>query len=160
MRSIEFRSDPVIEARRVWEFRELLRGRKHEPMPAGTDGFVVEDLDLVLRWFGPHYGLDEWGRFRYVELKRAGYSINPAQRRTFGLSHCILSERPDRYDGFYVVCHSDDDHNEATTYTVNGQPLTCGEFLGWVLTPYSTIPTWLRHSQIPVMSTALGRTAT
>lgn len=150
MHEITFRSDPVVEARRVFELRELLRGRKHEPMPSGRDGFVVEDLDLVLRWFGPRYDLDEWGRFRYVEVKRQGYDLDASQSRTFGLSHSLLCERPDRYDGFYLVTHSDDEHAETTTYTVNGHQLTCNQFLTWVLRPKSTIPPRRRH-EIPVL---------
>lgn len=137
-----FRADIQDEARAVFELRELLRGHKHRTMPEGRDGFVVEDLDLILRWYGPRFNQDSIGRFRLVELKRLGAGIlEEAQRRTFDLLDSVITNS-DRYDGFYVVEFDDDRHREDTRYYIGAHVLSSDEFLDWCLTPESPFPPW------------------
>jgi hypothetical protein len=122
----------------IYQLRELLRGRKYRQMPSGPEGFVVEDLDLVLRWYGPTFGLDSIGRMRLCEVKRWGTRLKTAQNYTWGM----LAERLegwDRFDGLYVIETFDDDHDEDTTYRIDGIELSSSEFLNWCLTPVSQI---------------------
>lgn len=142
MRTMEFRGDVASEAENILQLRDLIRGRKHRLMPDGPAGFVAEDLDLVLRWFGPtslYPNLDATGRVRLVELKRRGGRLETSKAMTFGMLHRRLCGW-DRYDGWYLVHHSDDNHDENTTYWVNGVAMSCNKFLDWVQEPFSPVP--------------------
>ncbi len=121
------------------ELRELIRGRKHQSMPGRGDGFVVEDLDLVIRWYGRKWGLDGKGRYRLCEVKHANGEFTRGQSNTFGLIAQDLQSSK-RFDGFYIIRHSDGAHDQDTTYEVNGARLTCDGFLDWVQNPHSDIP--------------------
>ena len=143
-------------------YRETLR----QHLPTGSDGMVVEDLDLVLRWFGGNYALDDIGRIRLVEIKHQGFGIGRAQESTFGLIDRLCQvgaeavrnqELVDRYDGFFVV---QVDMNHVTPLelpsgrvvevwaddievVVNGdiqQIMDKWQFIEWCNTPYSPIP--------------------
>lgn len=142
MRAPRFRGDIQEEADRTFRMRELLRGRGYRSMPSGPDGFIVEDLDLLLRWKGPRFNLDDAGRFRLIEVRRRGTNLDWAKEWTFGLIHFCLRAFKPRYDGFYVVQHDNDDFDRATTFWVNGQELTADEFLNWCLEPFSPIPSY------------------
>jgi len=111
-------------------FREYLR----REFPGGSDGFVVEDLDMVFRVFGLRYGDDDNGRLRLVELKHGDATIGEAQRRTFGLMDSIM-KRGDpcgrRYDGYYIVNYDDDDWSKAN-FKINGGAVGREKFRLWV----------------------------
>lgn len=86
------------------ELRELIRGNLDgHPMPSASDGFIVEDLDLVLRWKGPRYGLDSIGRFRLIEVKQPGYGLTGGQEWTFLRCIAPILLQSARFDGFFLV---------------------------------------------------------
>lgn len=145
MRELIFRGDPAEEAERIFQIRELIRGRKgFMPMPTGQQGFVVEDLDLVLRWYGEKYGLDDKGRLRLIELRREGKDngyLGGSKNHTLGwMDEAFWSYHGvDRYDGLFVVEHSDDNADEGTTFWVNKEELDVRGFLSWCQNPFSHI---------------------
>ena len=85
--------------------RQPLRDLIRETCRTGRDGLAVEDVDLVLRRFGPgHNG--ERGRLRLVEHKFGDSDLGFAQTMTFGLIDDLLRRGDpfgDTYDGFYLV---------------------------------------------------------
>ena len=93
----------------VLAWRDWLR----ENMPIGRDGFVAEDLDLIVLRFGklenrPH---NKDGKFMLIEVKQCGKTIDYPQKRTFGLIDRLLRlSDPDKdyYIGFYVINWNDD----------------------------------------------------
>lgn len=140
MKTIEFRHRASAEEA-TFRLRDLIRGNGHWKMPHGPQGFVAEDLDLVVRWFGPDFNLDSIGRLRLVEMKRSPFYLDTAQVRTFG----PLAERLEgweRFDGFYVVQTSNEQHDAETIYTIDGLDLSSAEFRQWLLTPVSPIERW------------------
>ena len=86
----------------VLEWREWMR----ENMPTGREGFVAEDLDLVVRRYGSlEHGSGD-GRFMLIEVKQCNATIGYAQKRTFGLIDRLLRlGDPDskHYIGFYLI---------------------------------------------------------
>jgi hypothetical protein len=135
-------------------WRESMR----QDLPAGTAGMVIEDLDLVLRWFGSNYNLDAIGRLRLVEMKHITSGIGRAQESTFGLIDMLCrAGNPERYDGFFVVqadmnavdevelpngrvveIWSDD--IEIRVCGERAENMTKAEFMAWCDNPYSPIP--------------------
>jgi len=110
----------------VLEHREWVRNNK----PPGSQGYVAEDLDLVLRVYGAGYHTDATGKFMLLELKYRGAWINYAQKKTFGLMHELLRiadpERK-RYIGYYVVQYTDEDWDVAR-FRINKNRVTREEF--------------------------------
>lgn len=95
----------------ILPWREWIR----ENMPTGTEGIVVEDLDLIVLRFGPQEGLgyNDNGRFMLVEIKQKGAPLPYAQKRVFGLVHQVLRRGdPARryYLGFYLVHWYEEHH--------------------------------------------------
>lgn len=105
--------------------REWIRAHK----PTGTQGYVVEDLDLVLRVYGRNYLTDDKGRIALVELKFGNSWIGYAQRKTFGELHRMLraGDAENRYIGFFVIQYSDEDWDKAE-FAVNKTTLSGDEF--------------------------------
>lgn len=102
-------------------YRDYLR----ENFPSGADGYVVEDLDVVLRTYGTRFRSDDTGRVMLIELKYHPHWIGPAQQRTFGLIHQLMRKGdPDRerYLGYYVVWHDNSDW-EASNFWINRKPV-------------------------------------
>ncbi len=130
------------------KLREPLRDMIREELPEGTAGFVAEDLDLIIRHWGPNYGLDDIGRFRFVEVKHGKPKIDDAQRYTFTLidDTCRRGDLDGtRYDGFYIVGHNAADaHAPETIYKVNRLgssdvlKLTRPQFIRWLDTADTT----------------------
>lgn len=135
MTAPRFRNGHILP---VYPIRALIRGETHWTMPTGRQGFVVEDEDLILRWWGPRFGLDDLGRFRFLEWKHGTAGLDEAQSRTFGLISQELADS-DRFDGYYLVQYDDPDHGPEATYWVNGWQLDSGGFRAWCLMPYSNI---------------------
>lgn len=68
-------------------------------------GVVIMDLDLLVRWYGKRYGLDEKGTFALVEIKFGGAPLTQGTLRTIGLLDEIL-RRGDverRYLGAFLL---------------------------------------------------------
>lgn len=150
MTELRFRGDITDEAERQFRLRELLRGRSYRPMPTGSDGFVVEDLDLVLRWYGPskvYPDLDATGRVRLVEVKYRNADLGTSKTMTFGLIDRLMRGGDMEgmyYDGFYVVRFDDANFDGDTTFDVNGVTMTCDQFLSWGISPFSKVPPLFR----------------
>lgn len=129
MSDTQFRNPDKVQ---VLPLREYLR--RH--LPNGREGFVVEDLDLLIRHFGPRYGADPTGRFMLVEEKRNGCTIGMAQQRTFGLVDEVLRKGDpgrERYTGYYLLNTTYDANDELTfPLRVNGQPLDRDQFHQWL----------------------------
>jgi len=69
---------------------------------------VIEDLDLIVRRFGPlaSQGSDKQGNFALLEIKHEHSRMPYAQQETFKLIHHLLRMAdPDKshYQGFYLV---------------------------------------------------------
>jgi hypothetical protein len=110
--------------------REFIR--KH--LPSGRQGFVVEDLDLILRHFGHNYQLDSQGRISLIEIKVGIGTFGPSKAYTFGLldQMCRSSTMADRYRGFYLIYTETDDWDNAPVMFVNGHHLAADEFKHWL----------------------------
>lgn len=119
-------------------YREFIR----EFGPNGREGFVVEDLDIVLRWFGKRYGEDADGAVRLVEVKHGSKALETAQIKTFGLLDMGLwLGLGRRYGGFYVI-RTDVEWNQAQEFRVNKAKLTKDEFLHWLDRDIEIEPLW------------------
>ena len=102
--------DPVFrnpDMFQVLPHREYLR-RVNEPphFKRGHEGFVVEDLDVLFRTFGPAFQTDAKGKFMIVEEKHPGAKMQRAQEMTFGLLDDVCRKGDplrERYLGFYVL---------------------------------------------------------
>jgi hypothetical protein len=147
-----FRNPDLVQ---VLPIRNLLRGQHPDhPMPTGKDGLVVNDLDLVLKYHGDVLGTPGQ-RTRLVEVKNGQKKMEYAQVMQFADIDYIMSRRPDRYDGFFVVNF---DHASTTaievgdsllefphdvTFTVTGldsHHMDVHQFNEWVCTPHSPFP--------------------
>ncbi len=104
--------------------------------PNGSDGFVVEDLDIVIRHFGNGYHTDAKGRLLLIEQKHPGHWIRTAQQKTFGLLHGLLRKADperQRYIGYYVLQVEFGDGSEPMfPVRVNGKELDAAEFKRWI----------------------------
>lgn len=99
--------------------------------PSGPQGYIVEDLDLVLRIYGERFTEDERGVFMLVELKYGNAYLNKSKRMTFGLIDGLLrlaDPQQRRYLGYFVIQYTDEDWDKAD-FRVNRQTLTRDEFL-------------------------------
>jgi hypothetical protein len=143
--------------------REYLRRGDH---PDGKDGYVVTDLDLVVRTFGRNYGLDAKGKFRLMEIKYGSACVETAQFRTFGLADELLraGDPEGRYEGVYTVHHripemarhSDDcecrcnrpipEVHDEDEITVMNQPMKATEFFEWTTGNGPDIEPWKLQS--------------
>ena len=118
-----FRNDDKIQR---LKFRDWFR----ENMPSGSNGFVVEDLDLVVRWYGRSFDTDADGKFILVELKFGNSTIGIAQQKTFGLIDKLLrltDPEKKRYLGYFVIQYSDEDWDKSE-FKINGSPISRSDF--------------------------------
>ena len=131
--------------------REMIRNE----CPRGNEGFVAEDLDLILKYFGVNYGLDDYGRIRFIEVKHGEAILGYAQSKTFTLIDMLMRAGDEAlvkagvlsescYDGFFIVGHDADAvHDESTTYTLYSfakkqrVSMDFAGFVDWLNTPYS-----------------------
>lgn len=78
---------------------------------------MVEDLDLVVRLYGPNFGTDDTGKFMLIELKYGDASPDTAQQKTFGLIDKMLRlANPlvgNRYLGYHVLNYTDENWDRA-----------------------------------------------
>jgi hypothetical protein len=104
-------------------------------LPEGSQGMVVEDLDLVIRHYGNSYRLDGKGRLMLVEQKHPPAWIEYAQEKTFGLIHQLIrAGDPDkkRYLGYYVLQIAFNGEEPVFPVTVNRKhELDKAQMLDW-----------------------------
>lgn len=114
----------------VLPFRDWIRAKK----PSGKAGYVVEDLDLVLRVFGERYKTDADGRFMLIELKFGNAYIGIAQKRTFGLIHRLLriaDPKKHRYFGYFVVQY-DNENWDLAEFKINKHQISQSDFYNFL----------------------------
>jgi len=107
----------------VLSYREFIRTH----LPNGSQGYVVEDADIILRVYGSTYNADELGTFMLVEVKARRAAMGTAQNVTFGLIDGILRKgdpKGERYKGYYSIQTDNPDWNDETTnFWVNGKAI-------------------------------------
>jgi hypothetical protein len=126
----EFRHPELFQ---LLPWREHLRSKR---FPSGADGFVVEDLDVLVRWWGHNFQLDDDGTFALVEMKYDATGAGPArlpyaQERTFELLDGVLRRGdPDgtRYRGCYVVQYGPALWPDCRSFRINGRTVTRAGF--------------------------------
>ena len=90
-----------IDGRETDPVRELIRRHCRGP----SSGLVVQDIDVLVRYYGRGYGCDDDGVFALLEVKhRPGCSthLDTAQARTFRLLDRVATGSPS-YLGFFVA---------------------------------------------------------
>lgn len=119
-----FRTSYLVDSRREW-IRAVV--------PNARQGFVVEDLDLILRYYQPG---SPYGRYLKCEFKWNNAVMSAGQRMTHELEHWILRKGdPERkvYIGFYLVhwpaLPMSDDHQPEIDFSRN--PLVNGHKITW-----------------------------
>lgn len=126
--------------------RDYLRG---PGWPNGSDGFVVEDLDVVVRHFGNGFHTDAKGRLLLIEQKHPGHWIRTAQERTFGLFDELLRKAdPERvrYLGYYVLQIAFDENNAPVfPVRVNGKEMDADAFKQW-MTGETVLPSYFEKA--------------
>ena len=106
----------------------------------------IEDIDFILRWKPPvtEFGV---GRVRPIEAKEAFWDrwdqepddmLNRSKRMVCRAIDKGLRDQ-EWYDGFYVVRHTDDNHDHVTRYKVENVEMDAETFDEWVSTPESTV---------------------
>jgi len=119
--------NPDLFQRLPW--REWLR----REMPAGPEGWVAEDLDLIVRRY---MSSDPVGRFMLVELKYGEAGLGEAQIRTFGLVDGLLraaDPQGRRYLGYYLLQYPELDWERCHGFKVNGLPLSAQGLKKWLV---------------------------
>lgn len=113
-----------------------LRDYLRTAFPNGNSGFVVEDLDVVVRHYGTDYHTDTKGRLLLIEQKHPGHGIGAAQKMTFGLMDTLMRKAdPERlrYLGYYVLQVAFGVGNAPVfPVRVNGQEMDATEFRRWI----------------------------
>lgn len=97
-------------------------------------GFIVEDLDMVVKIYDPEKSRDS-GKFRLIEKKNPHERFNFAQILLFKtIDHILTKGDPDKkcYQGFYLLVWDDNKVrvNEKTLSRIGGQS---SEFGLWLL---------------------------
>lgn len=103
----------------VLPWREWMR----DELPSGPEGWVAEDLDLVVRTYTQS---DPVGRFMLVELKHGKTGLGRAQVMTFGLVDRLLrAADPEgrRYLGYYLLQYPEQEWERCLSFKVNRVPL-------------------------------------
>ena len=103
-------------------------------MPNGKDGFICEDLDLVLRWHSKDFMTDDVGMFALVEIKVGlKTALGHSKEMTFGMIDYLIrsSTESQRYKGFFVIRTTIPDWNACTFFSVNDVHLSRDDFLNW-----------------------------
>lgn len=106
-------AEAVLDVLKPFEREKPIRRLMRQRMPRGSQGYVPEDLDIVLRVFGPRFRSDAKGKIRLIETKwnpvaDCPVTLKGGQDRTFRLVDEMLSASSlaDRYEGFYIVTHT------------------------------------------------------
>jgi len=122
---------------------DLVREYTRRHLPGGDEGCVIEDVDLVMRLYGPNYGLGGMGKFALVELKHNDVNIEFAQKRTFGMIDTILrrGDTGNQYVGYFKVGCEYEDWEIPQRFWVNGILVSREELLAFL----QFDPTIIKH---------------
>lgn len=120
----------------VLPWREWLR----KELPPGHEGWVAEDLDLVVKSFSPD---DPIGRFMLLELKYRNTKLNRAQEMTFGILDYLLRKAdPNRrvYCGYHLLRYPNERPELCDSVQVNEETLTLVELAKWLRFEFFILP--------------------
>jgi hypothetical protein len=132
--------------------RDYLR----EHCPPGNEGFVAEDLDLVVRRFGTKFGTDADGQFALIEVKHGTAPLGPSKERTFKLIDDLLSAQDpwaERYLGMYLLRffkNGDEPWSDEDPVVFGKSQMTAGDYRRWLLgetIPYDITPIFVKARQ-------------
>ena len=145
MSGIEIRSKTL----QILPEREWIR--KNIPY---TRGFVVEDLDMIVKIYDPEIPRDS-GRFRLIEKKNPGEDFGYAQVSLFKTMDYLLTKGdPNRkcYQGFYLVIWNYQNYNhvkvnDVVLSKIDGQE---SEYAQWLLDKLYIKP-WTQRDFLRVM---------
>jgi hypothetical protein len=102
-------------------------------LPKSFEGYVLEDVDLILRMYDPNNNTDI-GKFKLLELKVNSNDrrLGKAQEITFGLIDRMLrsSQENNRYEGFFYIRNNNRFNNKII---VNNYVLTPDEYKMFLL---------------------------
>jgi len=60
-----------------------LRQYLRQTLPSGSEGMVIEDIDLAIRRWGRNYDLDDHGDLMLIEQKEMNGQMSPGQQRMY-----------------------------------------------------------------------------
>ena len=122
----------------VLPFRKWLRNN----LPEGTDGVVLEDVDLVSRIYGIRQGTDDWGKIMYIELKFGNTGLDTAKNWTFKLMDALAragDPAAKKYRGYFLINYSNENWDIAK-FKINGINVSKEELKSFFLfKPYPKI---------------------
>ena len=101
------------------------------------EGFVVEDLDMIVKIYNPEKPRDA-GKFRLIEKKNHGERFNYAQVLLFKtMDHLLTRGDPDRkcYQGFYLIIwnYRDYDHVKVNNKVLSKIGNELSEYARWLI---------------------------
>lgn len=119
--------------------------------PTGQEGFVVQDLDLIVYRFGSliHKKSDMYGKFILIEVKYKKHRLEFSQEVVFGLiDHLLRKADPEgnHYAGFYVLTWSEKPDEIAINGVIKGIENVGKFLLGKISTPPYQFKTRFRVS--------------
>lgn len=123
-----FKNDDIFER---LQFRDWIRHNCNE----SDDGFVAEDVDLVIRTYGGNFETDEIGKVMLIEIKHssnARIDVGTSKTMTFGLIDKMIRASPcneERYLGYFLLVESDSNWDVAIIH-VNGVLISDGTLEG------------------------------
>jgi hypothetical protein len=113
---------------------------------------VVEDLDLLIRWYGKQFRQDDKGRFMFVEIKHGYADLSGGQTHTWSLIDWLLSKAdPEhkRYRGFFLIQCSDEDWQEpGCQLRLNKHPIALGDLHHFLLGVDVGCPSYFKDGNI------------
>lgn len=115
--------------------RDLIRDR----LPNGSAGNVAFDLDGIVKWFGPRYGLDDEGLIALLEIKHGDAALDYSAKRVFREIDGALRRgfAPGRYRGFYLL-HDYGDGTYRFGRTPVGSRISADDLVGWLTLQWET----------------------
>ncbi len=117
-----------VDKYQIHGYREYIRNHPQSPMP--SDGYVIQDLDMMILGFGPRFKTDRKGRFIEIELKFGNKALTFGQISAFGLRDVLMRKgdpEGKHYQGFYIVNYDNDDWSLAN-FKVNGVSVSRATF--------------------------------
>jgi hypothetical protein len=119
-------------------YREWIK----DVMPPGPKGFTNEDLDSIMRWWGPKYNSDAVGKIALVEIKKKGVESSYSKEMTFGFLDFALrtSALKHRYVGFYWIRWENIHWEVEQDFLVNGVHCSNLDLQYWLSRPESIKP--------------------
>ena len=103
----------------VLAYREWCR----KNLPNSANGVVLEDIDLIVRLWGPNYLTGPFGKIRFLEIKHGNAWPGIGQMLTFkGIDEIMRRGDPDGlvYGGFFFVQHWTEDWS-GDRFEINSQ---------------------------------------